>query len=254
MEKITAEAYVQAALELLAAAEEKPVAYVAGGMSLAGMDCQGLCEYLLMELGVSGSRCNLAGSNAHYRACLWTGSPEECAAVMGRIPAGAWLFIVEDDGGEPVQYRGDGAGNASHMGVYLGRGQGALHASASKGCVCRSTFEEKTIPGGWNRVGLPVWVEYSAPETDAPDHLAQDQTAGGVGDGLSAGWALVDTPDGNPVKLRDQPSRLCTLYHKVPCGGAVWVEKLVLKNGRTWAKVRWGNRQGYIMSEYLKRR
>ena len=137
------------------------IPYVAGGMSAEGMDCQGLCEYLLIECGVPKKECDLAGSNAHWRACVWRGTPEECTARFGRVPAGAWVFIVnEEDGGAPAKYRGDGLGDAYHMGVYVGNGV-ALHASASRGCVAESVFQERTIAnGGWNRVGLPPWADY----------------------------------------------------------------------------------------------
>lgn len=160
MERVSSAAYAAEAEALLSqVCGGARIPYAAGGMGLAGMDCQGLCEYLLIRCGVPKKECNLSGSNAHWRACVWRGTPEECAARFGRVPAGAWVFIVNEDGGEPEKYRGDGLGDARHMGVALdGR---ALHASASRGCVAESRFEGKTIPnGGWNRVGLPKWVDF----------------------------------------------------------------------------------------------
>lgn len=161
MGRIQSEKVAEQAERLRKFAQSDSVPYVSGGMSLAGMDCQGLCEYLLIACGVPKKECNLSGSNAHWRACVWRGTPEECAARFGRVPIGAWVFIVsEEDGGAPAKYRGDGYGDANHMGVYLGNGV-ALHASASRGCVAESVFQERTVPnGGWNRVGLPPWVDY----------------------------------------------------------------------------------------------
>jgi hypothetical protein len=132
--------------------------YVAGGMTLAGMDCQGLVEYLLMKCGVLKSECNLAGSNAHYRACAWIGTPEECKKTFGSVPSGAALFILEPSGGEPAKFQTDGIGNASHMGIWLD--DTSMAASASRGQVIESNFASKSINGGWNRVGLMPWVDY----------------------------------------------------------------------------------------------
>ena len=76
------------------------------------------------------------------------------------IPNGAFLFILEQDGGEPAKYRADGIGNASHMGIKTGIGEGAIHSSKSRGCVCTSVFRDKSINGGWNRVGLWDAIDY----------------------------------------------------------------------------------------------
>jgi hypothetical protein len=160
---ITNAALIAAGKELLVYAQQTAVPYVAGGMTLVGMDCQGLAEYLLMQCGVPRAECNLAGSNAHFRKCVWTGTPEACCEAFGSVPGGAFVFIWEESGA-PAKYDGDGLGNAEHMGVYLG--DYALHASSSRGMVAQSAFAGKTIPnGGWNRVGLAPWVDYGLTET-----------------------------------------------------------------------------------------
>ena len=119
------------------------------------MDCQAFWERVLADCGLS---MDLGGSNSWYRHILehgWTGTPEECKARFGSIPDGAFLFILEQDGKEPAKYRRDGIGNASHIGIKTGKGQGAIHSSSSRGCVCESVFNDRTIRnGGWNRVGL----------------------------------------------------------------------------------------------------
>lgn len=91
MSQISVKEYLAEAFILEQTARERMIPYVLGGMTLSGMDCQGLCEYLLIRCGIPRKECNLAGSNAHYRACVWTGTPEECRQRFGRIPAGAWL-------------------------------------------------------------------------------------------------------------------------------------------------------------------
>ena len=122
------------------------------GAPYSTMDCQAFVEHCMKDVGVSR---NLPGSNAWYRAMTWTGTPEECKARFGSIPDGAFLFILEQDGKEPAKYRRDGIGNASHIGIKTGKGQGAIHSSSSRGCVCESVFNDRTVRnGGWNRVGL----------------------------------------------------------------------------------------------------
>ena len=75
---------------------------------------------------------------------------------FGSVPKGALLFIREDvSASTPGKFRSDGIGDITHMGVKTGRGDGAIHSSHSRGCVCTSKFRDRTIPnGGWNRVGL----------------------------------------------------------------------------------------------------
>jgi hypothetical protein len=160
--KVTNAALITEAEKLLAYSKQTMIPYVANGMTLQGMDCQGLAEYLLTKCGVPKAECNLAGSNAHWRKCVWTGTPEECVKTFGCVPGGAFVFIWEEDGA-PAKYDGDGLGNAEHMGVYLG--DCVIHASSSRGMVAESKFAGKTIPnGGWNRIGLSCWVDYGLSE------------------------------------------------------------------------------------------
>ena len=130
------------------------------GVSYSKMDCQAFVEQCLRDCGLEK---NLAGSNAWFREVRNHGTimtSEECVRQLGTVPPGAFLFILEQDGGEPEKYRKDGLGNASHIGIATGRGEGAIHSSASRGCVAESRFRNKTISGGWNRVGLWDRVSY----------------------------------------------------------------------------------------------
>ena len=120
------------------------------GVSYSKMDCQAFVEQCLRDCGLEK---NLAGSNAWFREVRNHGTimtPEECVRQLGTVPPGAFLFILEQDGGEPAKYRPDGLGNASHIGIVTGRSEGAIHSSASRGCVAESKFRNKTISGGWN--------------------------------------------------------------------------------------------------------
>lgn len=225
---IKAAEYVAAGKLLLAHANMMQVPYVANGHTLAGMDCQGLAEFLLVQCGVPYGECNRAGSNSHLRECVWRGTPEECKAAFGEVPAGAWLFIVTEDGAEPVKYRDDGIGNAEHMGVYLG-GKQAIHASASRGMVAESRFEGKTIPnGGWNMVGLPKWVDYginAEKETQANAQETVEQAGQSIQEGVS--------------RIPEDVSRFYTVRRGC-LGGAVeraqkWLQELGYSVGNTGA-------------------
>ena len=136
------------------------------GVPYSRMDCQAFIEQCLKDCG---NNKNLAGSNAWYREVRqhgWTGTPEECVALYGGVPKGAFLFILLHDGNEPQKYQADGLGNANHIGICTNEGEGAIHSSASRGCVCESKFQGKTIRnGGWNMVGLWDEVDY----IDYPD-------------------------------------------------------------------------------------
>ena len=62
------------------------------GRLYSEMDCQAFVEQCLADCGM---KINLPGSNAWYRRMDWTGTPEECKAQFGRIPVGAFLFILK---------------------------------------------------------------------------------------------------------------------------------------------------------------
>lgn len=134
------------------------------GTPYSVMDCQAFVEACLRDAGLT---LDLPGSNAWYRQMTWTGTPEECIALFGYIPKGAFLYILEFDGNEPDKYKPDGLGNASHIGIYTGLyhggRKGAMASSKSRGGVIHSYFAGQTINGGWNRVGL--WIELDYGET-----------------------------------------------------------------------------------------
>lgn len=226
------------------------------GTPYSRMDCQAFVEAALRKIGIDE---NLAGSNAWYRHMTWTGTPEECKASFGRIPPGAFLFILSDNGKEPEKYKPDGIGNASHIGIYTGLtgaemvklakdagvvgaagfdfGNGAIHSSQKHQSVCTSSFSGRTISGGWNRVGL--W-----------DKLGYDIDIDWKGDDTM--MAKVNGPDGETVFLRPRPTTKASFICRVPSGATVEV----LSQSGDWSYVRWdqdekNTYQGYMMSQFL---
>lgn len=200
------------------------------------IDCQQLWENCLEDAGI---RLNLAGSNAWYRKMDWTGTPEECVRKFGCIPKGAALFILKLDGREPGKYHSDGIGNASHIGIYTGRGRGAIHASASKGLVCESEFRGRTIPnGGWNRVGLWKKLSYG----DKIDRLLN-----GGGEEIRMETMIVTAEKGKTVRMRSTPAVAKNELCNVPIGARV--EAGPDQNG--WREIVWEDTAGWMMSAFL---
>jgi len=207
------------------------------GVKYSAMDCQAFIEKCLSDCGI---KIDLAGSNAWYRKVMaegWTGTPEECRKEYGKIPAGAFLFILKSDGKEPAKYRADGIGNASHIGMKTGRGKGAIHSSASAGKVCESTFKDKTIRGGWNRVGL--WLK----EIDY-----------GTGEAAEMVKIIAKSENGGTIKLREKPSTSSGLYWNIVSG----TEGTLNSEEGTWSNITIADaagtaRTGWMMSKFIQK-
>lgn len=211
------------------------------------LDCQAFVEQALKDAGL---RLNLAGSNAWIREVMksgWVGSPEDCRKKYGKIPEGAFLFIVEQDNKEPPQYRGDGIGNASHIGIYTGLtgeemvalsgnpgaskynyGNGAIHSSYTRGCVATSRFSGKTIKDGWNRVGIWNRINYNG-----GDAMQTEYKAKVVGGGLN---------------VRAEPSKDSARIAQLPNGSIVTVIGTV----GSWCEITCDDITGYVLSGYLR--
>ena len=238
------------------------------GTPYSTMDCQAFWEKMLSDCGL---KMDLGGSNSWYRYIMkhgWCGTPDECAKKFGCIPQGATLFIHEKvSDSTPVQFRDDGIGDITHMGVYTDMtgkemveiaieegvshadkynyGDGAIHSSSSRGGVCTSKFAGKSINGGWNRVGLFTDQISYAGIQPSPD----------PGPDPKPTTATVYADNGKPVKMRAKPSTSCKLYDEIPCGAVVEVlqkDCSTDKSGNVWSQVSYDVRTGwYIMSKFL---
>ncbi|NLV58665.1 MAG: hypothetical protein GXY67_07825 [Clostridiales bacterium] len=247
--------YVAAGKALLAEVERRArstrapweIPYVPNGMTLDGMDCQGLIEYLAMQCGMTKAQVNLAGSNAHWRmTCKWRGTVAECVKAFGSVPPGAWLFIHTD--GYNSKYK-DNDGDASHVGAFLD-GTTAVHASSSQGKVAASTFKGKAINGGWNCVGLSKWINFGA-AIEQKIAALQGGTAGQAAE-VSIQMALYDarvvTQNGKGCYLRALPDGESKTLATVPYGATVQV--LEVSGDRS--RVFWGGVNGWMPSQFLQ--
>ena len=211
------------------------------GRPYSEMECQAFVERCMSDVGYHR---DLPGSNAWYRAMDWTGSPEDCLKEFGQIPKGALLFILKQDGKEPAKYQGDGIGNASHIGMKTGRNDGAIHSSSSKGCVCTSKFQDKTIAnGGWNRVGLLKVFDYGNSVNWILDHEGGQEPPG---EDVKPMQGKVTAPSGSTVNLRKSPDG--ALIERIPIGTDV----TVIDYGEDWCKVIAGNLTGWMMTQFIE--
>ena len=215
------------------------------------MDCQAFIEWCLAKCGL---KKDLAGSNAWYREVMKNGAvftPEECVRQLGCVPKGAFLFIWANDGGEEKRGYHDGLGNASHIGICtMPKGEGAIHSSASRGCVAESYFAGKTIKnGGWNRVGLwtkEVAYDYGSGTVDPEPAPVEPEPA--PEPAPETGTAIVWADNGKPVNLRKTASMMGRLIDRVPCGETVEL----LEPGTQWSKIRWKGKTGWMMTKFLE--
>ena len=139
---------------------EQAYSYRDSGIPYSKLDCQAFVERVLADCGV---KRNWKGSNDMWRNALtWKGTVDEAIEKFGTIPPGAWLFTWADDGGEKKRGYHDDLGNAKHVGIFTGKGKGAMHSST--GGVQQCAFPD---PERWNRVGLAMDIDYfRVPETD----------------------------------------------------------------------------------------
>ena len=240
------------------------------GYTYEEMDCQAFIEHCVRQAGGS---MDYRGSNDMARGAAWLGTLSQ-ARAQGRLVPGAGVLIREEtEENLPARYAGDGLGDFSHVGLYVGEGAltdtdkngrmrscDVAHSSATMGRVAGSTLQ-----GGWTHVLWFPEIDYGA--SGGAGNAAAAGTAGtaaaagtaATGDGLTAGaspvrFATVVSPDGNPVKLRKSASREETLYWLVGAGARVEVERTrdgwsliraICTDGRT--------RRAWMMDRYLRR-
>lgn len=235
------------------------------GYTYDEMDCQAFVEHCVRQAGGS---MDYRGSNDMARNAVWLGTLENAKAA-GKLVPGAGMLIHEDtEANLPAKYRGDGLGDFSHVGLYVGenaltdtdkngqkRSCDVVHSSSSMGRVAGSTLKN-----GWTHVMWFAEIDYGVdvqPGVEIGAEISQDTTVDDTGDvdGLTAGtptagaerYATVVSPDGNPVKLRKTASQKEPTYWKVNPGARVLVERK--KDG--WALVTAVCSDGYVRRAYM---
>ena len=149
------------------------------GYTYDELDCQAFVEHCVSQ---AGGRMDYLGTNDMARRAAWLGTLDE-ARAQGRLVPGAGLLIREaTEANLPARYAGDGLGDFSHVGLYVGenaltdtdkngrrRACDVVHSSATMGRVAGSTLQN-----GWTHALWFSEIDYAV-------------TAGAGAGGTSAG-------------------------------------------------------------------
>ena len=219
------------------------IAAVNEGISYDRLDCQAFVEEMVRRAGgdmaYAGSN-DMARSSAVYLATL------DNAIAEKRLVPGAGLLIHEDtEDALPPQYRGDGLGDFSHVGLYVGAGAlvdvdrhgdervcDVVHSGATMGRVAGST-----LANGWTHV---IWfreIDYgadagglklsAAAESILNDEPAQSGTVvSNEGRAVAAkarAYVIVTSANGGDVRIREKPERGAITKYSAPVGTRLMV-------------------------------
>ena len=239
------------------------------GYTYDEMDCQAFIEHCARQ---AGGAMDYLGTNDMARRAAWLGTLDEARAQGCLVPGAGLLIREETDANLPARYAGDGLGDFSHVGLYVGenaltdvdkngnaRSCDVVHSSATMGRVAGST-----LANGWTHAMWFQEIDYGNDAGLGVDQGADsgDVADGGIdiSDGLTAGvpatstkhYAVVVTSDGGPVKLRKSASQQEPMYWLVNNAARVLVERE--RDG--WALVTaictdGYTRRAYMMSNFL---
>ena len=169
------------------------------GYTYDELDCQAFVEHCVRQ---AGGRMDYLGTNDMARRATWLGTLDE-ARAQGRLVPGAGLLIREaTEANLPARYTGDGLGDFSHVGLYVGenaltdtdkngrrRACDVVHSSATMGRVAGSTLQN-----GWTHALWFSEIDYAvtagagagADGANADGTGTGDTSAGGTGAGTGA--------------------------------------------------------------------
>lgn len=164
------------------------------GYTYDELDCQAFVEHCVRQ---AGGRMDYLGTNDMARRAAWLGTLDE-ARAQGRLVPGAGLLIREaTEANLPARYAGDGLGDFSHVGLYVGenaltdtdkngrrRACDVVHSSATMGRVAGSTLQN-----GWTHA---LWFS----EIDYAVTAGAGAGAGGTNADGTGGTAISDTSAG----------------------------------------------------------
>ena len=158
------------------------------GYTYDELDCQAFVEHCVRQ---AGGRMDYLGTNDMARRAAWLGTLDE-ARAQGRLVPGAGLLIREaTEANLPARYAGDGLGDFSHVGLYVGenaltdtdkngrrRACDVVHSSATMGRVAGSTLQN-----GWTHALWFSEIDYAV--TAGAGAGAGGANADGTGAGAS---------------------------------------------------------------------
>ena len=170
------------------------------GYTYDELDCQAFVEHCVRQ---AGGRMDYLGTNDMARRAAWLGTLDE-ARAQGRLVPGAGLLIREaTEANLPARYAGDGLGDFSHVGLYVGenaltdtdkngrrRACDVVHSSATMGRVAGSTLQN-----GWTHALWFSEIDYAvtAGAGAGADGTNADGTGAGASTETSAGTSGTGT-------------------------------------------------------------
>ena len=178
------------------------------GYTYDELDCQAFVEHCVRQ---AGGRMDYLGTNDMARRAAWLGTLDE-ARAQGRLVPGAGLLIREaTEANLPARYAGDGLGDFSHVGLYVGenaltdtdkngrrRACDAVHSSATMGRVAGSTLQNGWTHALWfSEIDYAVTAGAGAGGTSAGAGISGTGTGTNTGGTGSAGTSTGGTSAGN---------------------------------------------------------
>ena len=166
------------------------------GYTYDELDCQAFVEHCVRQ---AGGRMDYLGTNDMARRAAWLGTLDE-ARAQGRLVPGAGLLIREaTEANLPARYAGDGLGDFSHVGLYVGenaltdtdkngrrRACDVVHSSATMGRVAGSTLQNGWTHALWfSEIDYAVTAGAGAGGTNA-DGTSTGNTGAGTGEVTSS--------------------------------------------------------------------
>ena len=257
---ITGEMMATKAAELL----NHTIPYVEGGMTLKGMDCQGVIRWIMKELGMALPAKK--GTNYMWRNCLTEkGSVADCTIRWGMVPLGTLIFLRKQDGGEKKHGYNDREGNIDHVYIKYAKGK-VLHASVTHERVVVRDFADKDIPnGGPNGYGMLMGVVYTGSRVPSDmgdiadsDFPAEEESyTGGVDTPITETFAppsvqqyvRVQTPNGGRVKIRERHDP--SIYKYYAPNGTVMLCTGTWSKDRKYYKVIFNGKERLVDKQYV---
>lgn len=137
------------------------------GYTYDELDCQAFIEHCARQ---AGGAMDYLGTNDMARRAAWLGTLSQAQAEGHLVPGAGLLIREETEANLPARYAGDGLGDFSHAGLYVGpdaltdtdktgrmRSCDAVHSSATRGRVAGSTLQN-----GWTHVLWFPEIDYGA--------------------------------------------------------------------------------------------
>lgn len=203
-----------------------------------GDGSDGTCDCVGLIMGALGGKFDMHSSNYFARCQMSTldslldeSQLHEGSIVYKSRRDTSQLHARYQPGGR--YYNGDLL-DYYHVGVVTGLDPLEITHCTQSGTVDGITYDGSIA--AWSHFGDLLQVEYGEePEEDQLETTLFD-------------LAVVNTEDGNPVKLRSTPSTKLPYIAKVPNGAQV----TVLESAGEWSTVRWNGQRGYMMSQFLR--